>query len=86
MILTFIYLHEKAKVNYDWLVLIHFKFLQIYFTIHQLILNQFQNLNSIACYTFAGGSSAFALHLDVHCLIYLGAIITIFLLGDFSKY
>ncbi|CAK1599799.1 unnamed protein product [Parnassius mnemosyne] len=43
-----------------------------------------QDLNSSAFYTYLGGSAAFGLYLDILCLIYLGTIITIFLLFDFG--
>lgn len=46
----------------------------------------FQDANTSAFYTFFGGSSAFGLYLDSICLVYLGSIITIFLLFDFGKF
>lgn len=43
-----------------------------------------QNLHTSAFYTFVGGSTAFGLYLDALCLVYLGVILTIFLVIDFS--
>ncbi|XP_026726077.1 multidrug resistance-associated protein 4-like [Trichoplusia ni] len=43
-----------------------------------------QDLHTSAFYTFMGGSTAFGLYLDAMCLVYLGVILAIFLLGDFS--
>ncbi|KAH9634039.1 hypothetical protein HF086_001241 [Spodoptera exigua] len=42
-----------------------------------------QNLHTSAFYTFLGGSTAFGLYLDALCLIYLGIVMSIFILGDF---
>nr|UMW71136.1 ABC transporter subfamily C2 [Spodoptera frugiperda] len=52
------------------------------------LLNSFddaQNLHTSAFYTFLGGSTAFGLYLDTLCLIYLGIIMSIFILGDFGE-
>nr|AIB06822.1 ABCC2 [Spodoptera exigua] len=44
-----------------------------------------QNLHTSAFYTFLGGSTAFGLYLDALCLIYLGIVMSIFILGDFGE-
>ncbi|XP_075985131.1 ATP-binding cassette subfamily C member 4-like isoform X2 [Anticarsia gemmatalis] len=43
-----------------------------------------QDLHTSAFYTFIGGSTAFGFYLDGLCLVYLGIIMCIFLLIDFS--
>ncbi|CAH0600505.1 unnamed protein product [Chrysodeixis includens] len=43
-----------------------------------------QDLHTSAFYTFMGGSTAFGMYLDAMCLAYLGVVLAIFLLGDFS--
>ncbi|XP_068628827.1 ATP-binding cassette sub-family C member 4-like [Battus philenor] len=48
------------------------------------IFDKVQDINTSAFFTFLGGSTAFGLYLDVLCLVYLGIIITIFLLFDFG--
>lgn len=45
----------------------------------------FQNLHTSAFYTFVGGSTAFGLYLDGLCLIYLGVVMALFIVVDFSK-
>ncbi|RVE50388.1 hypothetical protein evm_004925 [Chilo suppressalis] len=46
--------------------------------------DQAQNLHSSAFYTFLGGSSAFGLYLDALCLVYLGLVMTIFIVFEFD--
>nr|ASU47347.1 ABCC2 [Cnaphalocrocis medinalis] len=46
--------------------------------------DQAQNLNSSAFYTFLGGSSAFGMYIDALCLVYLGLVMSIFILIDFG--
>nr|ADH16744.1 ABC transporter family C protein ABCC2 [Heliothis subflexa] len=48
------------------------------------LFDEAQNLHTSAFYTFFGGSTAFGLYLDTLCLIYLGVVMSIFILGNFG--
>nr|ADH16740.1 ABC transporter family C protein ABCC2 [Heliothis virescens] len=48
------------------------------------LFDEAQNLHTSAFHTFFGGSTAFGLYLDTLCLIYLGVVMSIFILGDFG--
>ncbi|KOB64158.1 ABC transporter family C protein ABCC2, partial [Operophtera brumata] len=47
--------------------------------------DQAQNLHTSAFYTFLGGSTGFGLYLDGLCLVYLGVIMALFIVVDFSS-
>ncbi|VVC94160.1 unnamed protein product [Leptidea sinapis] len=47
--------------------------------------NDAQDSNTSAFFTFIGGSSAFGLYLDAICLVYLAAIIAVFLFIDLGE-